>query len=100
MYLLYFQVLLNVEKLIGKKKEHTSITQSKTLEFYVENPNREKLRSSMQVHYIIREITREEERTSQPLCIYNGIHTLNSNNCASPFIEKTRIISYEITKLP
>ena len=37
----------------------------------MENSNREK--SDTQINYIIREITGEEERTSQLLCIYNGI---------------------------
>ena len=57
----------------------------------------------MRIYYIIREITREEERTSQPLCISNGRYTLayalNPNDDASPFIENTRVTSYEITKV-
>ena len=60
--------------LIGKKKEHKSNTQSKTSKFYVKNSDQENPKSRMQIHYIIREITGEEERTSQPLCIYNDIH--------------------------
>jgi len=55
------------------------------------------------MRYIIKEFIGEEERTSQLLFIYNGIHIpicfLNFNDDASPFIEKTRVASYEITKL-
>ena len=42
----------------------------------MEYSNREKPRSRTQIHYIIREITGEEERNSQPLCIYNGMHII------------------------
>jgi len=50
---------------------------------------------------IIREIIgEEEEKTSQSLCIYNGIHSHTyPNDNTSPFIEKTRVTSCEITKL-
>jgi len=74
------------------KKEHKSNAKSKTPEFYVKNPNLKKLRSVTQIHHIIREITEEEKRTSQPLYIYNDIYTLtstlNPNDAASPFIKK------------
>ena len=88
---------------LGKKKEHKSIIQSKISEFYVKNLNQEKSQSRTQIHYILIGITGEEERTSQPLCIYNGIHLsaiLNPNNDAYLFIEKIRVTSCEITKLP
>ena len=49
---------------------------------------------------IIREIT-GEERTSWPLCIYNGILDLtHPNDGVFSFIKIIRVISYEITKLP
>jgi len=61
-----------VEERIGKKKEYRSNTQSKTLEFYVKNPNQEKSRSRMWTT-ILSERFQEKKRTSQPLCIYNDI---------------------------
>ena len=60
---------------LGKKKEHRSNTQLKTPEFYVGNPNREKITELHANLIYYREITGEEKRTSHPLCIYNGIHT-------------------------
>ena len=48
---------------------------------------KKKSRSCMQIHCIIRDITREEETTSHSLCIYNDIHTHNPNDGASLFIE-------------
>ena len=81
-------------KQIGKKKEHQSNTQSKSPKFYVENPNPEKPQSRTQIHYIIREITVEEERTSKPLCIYNDMYTriiIMTLMTAHLLIEKTRL---------
>jgi len=71
----------------------------KDIEILHKKPNWEKPRSHTQIHYIIRESTREKERTSHSLYIYNGIHTLNPNDGASLFIKKTRVTSHKITKL-
>jgi len=52
---------------------------------------------------IVKEITLDEERISQLLCMYSSILTLASvldpNDDTSSFIEKTKATSYEITKL-
>ena len=79
-----------VEKRIGKKKKHRSNTQSKIPEFYVKNPNWKKSRSLTQIHYIIREITREKREShsgSVFTMTYRHTSISNHNDGASPFIE-------------
>jgi len=68
---------------------------------YVENSNREKSRSHTQIHYIIGDYMRRKESLLASLCLqwYTHLYALHNPNGDASFIGKTRLTSYEITKL-
>ena len=85
-----------------KIKEHRSITQSKTPTIYVINPNWEKSRSRTQIYYYQRYYKRRRENLTAAmffLMAYICLSNHNPNEDTS-FIEKTKLTSCELSKLP
>jgi len=61
----------------------------------VKIPNREKIMESLANPLLLRDY-RENKRTSQLLFIIAITASFNPDYCASPFIEKTRVINCDI----
>ena len=98
--LLYVGIDNNVEE--EKRRNHKSI---KDIRNYVKNPNQKKSRSHTQIHYLSERLQRRREFLQSLYTSHSQQHNLlsftsiNPNDDASPFIEKTRITSCEIPKL-
>jgi len=60
----------------SERRKNTIKYTIKNIRIVHEKLKSKKPRSRTQIYYIIREIAGEEKRTSQPLHIYNSIHTL------------------------